>query len=173
MSTRSGDKRLAQPGLKPSFVEDNSGWYITVVCGSLSGQLYANKLDESKKALGKCILAKGTWHSPPEFEVLGGRKSKKWRHSLMHQGRPLCEYDLTCPKTPTLPQPQFQPRPCSNVPAGVSVHDVSLPPCFPVGSLSSNGNVLTSPPQSPRPRLVNPVLSFIKAFPSPGVTKIA
>ena len=45
----------------------------------------------------------------------------------------------------------------------MSVH-VSLPPCFPVGSLSSTGNVLTSPPQSPRPHLVSPVLSFIKAF---------
>ena len=34
------------------FVEDNNGWYISVVCGSLTGQLYVNKLDVSKKALG-------------------------------------------------------------------------------------------------------------------------
>ena len=68
---QSGDKqRVAQSSLKPSFVEDNNGWYISVFCGSLTDQLYVNKLDVSKKALGKCILAKGGWHSPPEFETL-------------------------------------------------------------------------------------------------------
>ena len=50
MSARSGDKqRVAQSSLKPSFVEDNNGWYISVVCGSLTGQLYVNKLDVAIK----------------------------------------------------------------------------------------------------------------------------
>ena len=110
------------------------------------------KLDVSKKALGKCILAKGGWHSLPEFETLGGKKTKKWRHSLMHQGRPLHEYDLTFPKPPTPPQPQL--------PSGASVHAASLPPCFTVGSLSPTSNVLPSP----QPHSVNPVLFFMKAF---------
>ena len=77
MSARSGDRqREAIPRLKPSFIEDSNGWYIVVVCGSITGHLYVNKLDESKKALGKCILVKGSWHSPPEFEALGGKKIK-------------------------------------------------------------------------------------------------
>ena len=71
----------------------------------------------------------------------------------MHQCRPLHEYDLTCPKPPTPPQPQL--------PSGASVLDAaSLPPCFTVGSLSPTSNVLPSP----QPHLVNPVLSFMKAF---------
>ena len=84
-STRRGSTQRT----KPSFGSDNKGWYITVACGSLTGQLYVNKLDWSKKILDKYILAKGTWYSPPEFEVFGGRKSKKWRYSLLHKGRPL------------------------------------------------------------------------------------
>ena len=75
----------SKPSWKPFFVEDN-GWHITVGFGSLS-------VNESKKTLGKCILARGTWHSPPEFEALGRKKSKKLRQSLMHLGRRLCEYD--------------------------------------------------------------------------------
>ena len=162
MSARSGDRqREAIPRLKPSFTEDSNGWYIVVVCGSITGHFYVNKLDESKKALGKCILAKGSWHSPPEFEALGGKKSKRWRHSLVHQGKPLYEYDLTCP---TQPQSKNHSRPGSNVPTGAAEHDASLPPCFSVGSLSSASNVLSSLADSPEPHLVNPVLSFIKAF---------
>ena len=44
MSTRSGDRqREAVPRLKPSFIEDN-GWYVTVVCGGITGQLYVNTI---------------------------------------------------------------------------------------------------------------------------------
>ena len=72
---------------------------------------------------------------------------------LYVQCRPLHEYDLTCPKPPTPPQPQL--------PSGVSILDAaSLPPCFTVGSLSPTSNGLPSP----QPHLVNPVLSFMKAF---------
>ena len=67
MSSRAGNKGAVLPGLKPSFVHDSNGWCIAITCGSLSGYLYVNKLDESKKSLGKCILAKGVWHSSPEF----------------------------------------------------------------------------------------------------------
>ena len=52
----------------------------------------------SKKTLGKCILAKGSWHSPPEFEVLGGKRGRRWRQSLLHQGRPVGDYNLSCPQ---------------------------------------------------------------------------
>ena len=99
MSSRAGNKGAVLPGLKPSFVHDSNGWCIAITCGSLSGYLYVNKLDESKKSLGKCILAKGVWHSPPEFEALGGKRSKHWRQSLLYLGRPLSDYDLTCPRS--------------------------------------------------------------------------
>ena len=86
MSMRGG---ALKSGLQPSLVQDKQGWFIVVNCGSLSGHLYLNKLDESKKTLGKCILAKGSWHSPPEFEVLGGKRGRRWRQSLLHQDRPV------------------------------------------------------------------------------------
>ena len=45
----------------------------------MSGQLYFDKLDESKQSLGKCILVDNTWYTPPEFELLGGKKAKRWK----------------------------------------------------------------------------------------------
>ena len=143
-STRSGSTQRT----KPSFGSDNKGWYITVACGSLTGQLYVNKLDESKKILDKCILAKGSWYSPPEFEVLGGMKSKKWRYSLLHKGRPLHKFDFSCP----------------NPPSGASVPVTMLPPHTGTSPLSSTDNTVHSPASTHESHLVNPVLSFIKAF---------
>ena len=81
--------------LRPSFVSDNGGWFINVTCGAVSGQLYLDRLGESKQSLAKCILVGGTWYTPPEFESLGGKKAKKWKQSLQHSGKPLGDYNLT------------------------------------------------------------------------------
>ena len=129
-----------------------------------------NKLDESKKPLGKCILAKGVWHFPPEFEVLGGKRSKRWRYSLLYLGRRLSDYDITCPGSQ--PPNAGSSSGVSSGAASVAVGNVATSAaCTPVTSLSSQDYVLTSQssdreniPSPTQPMLVNSVLSFIKAF---------
>ena len=44
--------------------------YISISCGSISGQLYVDKMDESKRSSGKCVLVSGAWYSPSEVEAL-------------------------------------------------------------------------------------------------------
>ena len=101
MSTKTGDRHTAKSGLQPSYARDNLGPYISISCGNISGQLYVDKLDESKRSQGKCILVSGTWYSPSEVEALGGKKAKKWRQSLQHMGKSLCEYNLSRAKEPS------------------------------------------------------------------------
>ena len=96
MSLKSKDTQAAKPGLQPSFAKDTFGLYISITCGSVSGQLYVDKLDESKRSPGKCVLVNGSWYTPSEVEALGGKKAKKWRQSLSHMGKPLSVYNLSC-----------------------------------------------------------------------------
>ena len=37
----------------------------------------------------------GSGIHPQEFETLGGKRAKKWRQSLFHLGKRLCEYNLS------------------------------------------------------------------------------
>ena len=93
MSGRS--KRSATPpsaGLRPATSHDSVGEFIIVTCGSLSGNLYLAKLDASNKSQSKCIICSGKWYSPLEFESLAGKKARKWKQSLHHQGKPLSLY---------------------------------------------------------------------------------
>jgi hypothetical protein len=46
------------------------------IIGSISGQLYVDKMDESKMSSGKCVLVCRAWYSPSEVEALGGKKAK-------------------------------------------------------------------------------------------------
>ena len=59
---------------------------ISVICGSVSGELYLDKLsNRSSSKLGgiKCVLSDSSWYSLTEFESLGGKaKSKNWRKSV-------------------------------------------------------------------------------------------
>ena len=55
-------KRAASPSgskLQPTVLHDTLGAYITVTCGSLSGNLYLSKLDESNKSQSKCVVVSG------------------------------------------------------------------------------------------------------------------
>ena len=140
---------------RPNVLHDTQGAYIIVTCGSLSGNLYLRKLDESNRSQSKCVVISGKWYSPPEFETLAGKKAKKWRQSIHHQGKPL-SFFLTSGSLGI----QGYSHDSQVASAGLQVVDpspstshVSLPPCdenscFPV----------------PQPPLVNSVLSFIKAF---------
>ena len=51
-----------------------------------------------KRSLGKCILASNVWYTPPEFEALGGKRARRWKQSLLHIGKYLDDYDLSCPQ---------------------------------------------------------------------------
>ena len=44
--------------------------------------------------IGKCIFFDGKWLTHSEFESSGGKKAKKWKQSLLHLGKQVCEYDL-------------------------------------------------------------------------------
>ena len=81
-------------GLKPTVSHDNVGDFIIITCGSLAGNLYLSKLDESNKSQSKCIVYCGKWYSPPEFETLAGKKARKWKQSLHHQGKPLSQFSF-------------------------------------------------------------------------------
>ena len=48
----------------PTVLSDHQGPCIAITCGSISGHLFLSKLDESKKAQGKCVLVGGKWYTP-------------------------------------------------------------------------------------------------------------
>lgn len=60
----------------------------------MCGKLYVDRVDLSKWAVGKCVQCGGKWYKLSEFEILGGKRDKKWRQSLFHLGKCLCEYNL-------------------------------------------------------------------------------
>ena len=63
MSSMSRDSRVSKSGLKPTYSHDGVGVYLSITCGSVAGCFYLNKLNESKKSLGKCILASNVWYT--------------------------------------------------------------------------------------------------------------
>ena len=91
MASKGSDNQSVKPVLKPSVAYDNFGCYICVSCGSYTAQFYLDKFDESKRSLGKCILLNGSWFTPSEFESHCGKKSKKWKQSIMHSGKSLSD----------------------------------------------------------------------------------
>ena len=83
--------------LLPTIESDSNGSFITVECGSVSGQLYIDRLPkERSKRVGQCVLSASRWYTPLEFEKLGGKSAKKWKSSLSHGGHPLSDYNLAC-----------------------------------------------------------------------------
>ena len=92
MASKCDAMQSSSPRLLPSCAKDSLGVFISVTCGKIYGQLYLDRL--AKKPTGKCVLVCGQWYSPSEVESLGGKKARKWR-SLLHNGKPLADYDLT------------------------------------------------------------------------------
>ena len=177
MSAKGRDNCADKSGLVPSFTSDSLGLYITISCGSVSGRLYIDKLNESKRSPGKCVFVDGVWRTHSEFEILGGKKAKKWRQSLLRMGRPLSDYKLS-----SIAHKQ-------SASAQASLSDVT-PQSNNNGALSGSDNAVLSSQcghnvaQSPEsvlmssrlspcntvttgtnyPLLVDHVLSFIKAY---------
>ena len=163
-----GDGGSATPLLLPTIERDVHGAYFAITCGNISGQFYHAKFSHAKC---KCVLVNKKWYSPSEVEALAGRKARKWRQSLMHLGKPLSAYDLSC-STSTLASVcgQSSTSPdgslsdstlCSgsiDLPAGGQTPAVNVVPSPHREELSSSGQTASAP------CLVSPVLAFIKAF---------
>ena len=64
------------------------------MCGKEQGRLYLEKFGKRKgtKSFEKCIVHKDKTVSPQEFELHAGKKTKAWRKSIKHQGKPLSKY---------------------------------------------------------------------------------
>ena len=168
----SGRGRSNQVGalLSPTFVKDDLGHYMSVVCGSVSGQLYIDRIDLSKRTAGKCVLCSGKWYTPSEFETFGGKRAKKWRHSLLHLGKRLVEYNLSIPPTCLLLATSCNEATIQNNTADITSAVVTSPDAVDATSTSKTDKLPDSPCLSDvnvvrnPPFLVDPVLSFIKAF---------
>ena len=168
-----GDKGVhpgkAGLGKQVSCLNDAQGSYIHITCGSVSGSFYLSKYDESKRSHGKCVLVGGKWYTPSEVETLGGKKARKWKQSLLHNGKPLTDYNLTCPATVTTQDIQITTVPTHNTVTSVR----SVSPCSDV-SLHSNNSPCTLTSMSSTSNmvsvgtnctfLIDPALAFIKAF---------
>ena len=89
-------KKAASPSgskLQPTVLHDSLGAYITVTCGSLSGNLYLSRLDASIKSQSKCVVVSGKWYTRLILKhYIAGKKARKWRQSLHHQRKPLSLY---------------------------------------------------------------------------------
>ena len=57
---------------QPTVLSDSQGLCIAITCGNISGYLFLSKLEESKKAQGKCVLAGRKWYTPSDVEALAG-----------------------------------------------------------------------------------------------------
>ena len=109
------------------------------------------------------FLPKGSWHSLPEFEVLDGKRGRRWRQSLLHQGRPVGDYNLSCPQS-LLVEDDVSAHSLLSAPEQ-SVGDTSSA-CSHGASLSSSNTVLSTQSLSTTNHclLIKSVLCFIKAF---------
>ena len=56
MAVRGIESRLSRSELQPSFSRDNFGLFIVVSYGSVSGQFYIEKVNLTKRFLGKCVM---------------------------------------------------------------------------------------------------------------------
>ncbi|CAM4397267.1 unnamed protein product [Leuciscus chuanchicus] len=64
------------------FQEVRDKKQLVVRCGRMAGSLHRIKYDTGEK----CILCKGKWYSPSEFEAIGGKGShKKWKFSIYYR----------------------------------------------------------------------------------------
>lgn len=62
-----------------AFQEIRKKKVLQVYCGKVAGSLYRMKYEKGEK----CILCKGQWFTPRQFEKFGGKaNSKKWKGSI-------------------------------------------------------------------------------------------
>ena len=144
----------------------------------------------ARKPPGKRVYVDGQWYTHSEVESLGGKKARKWRQSLLHMGKPLVDYDLTCVEQSgvgdTLPHNNdMHTLPCSVQLPSVHQGLPSVSPCSHSGPPSQQGLATVESSQEPGLAtaasasavpscsgcsgentgvLLDTVLSFIKAY---------
>ncbi|KAF4080677.1 hypothetical protein AMELA_G00174170, partial [Ameiurus melas] len=89
-----------KPAMKPKLSQLLEKGELPVTCGDKEGTLYKDKLARGEK----CILSKGSWFTPCDFERFSGReKSKNWKLTIRYQNNTLHkllqEGCLQCPRT--------------------------------------------------------------------------
>ncbi|XP_067316108.1 serine-rich adhesin for platelets-like isoform X2 [Pseudorasbora parva] len=75
-------KMEEQNDLTEIFQEARKQTNLSVCCGNEKGDLYREKYYIGEK----CILCKGKWYSPHQFEIIGGKgHNKKWKFSIYYK----------------------------------------------------------------------------------------
>ena len=65
--------------------------FLNVSCACNEAKFYIKRF--ARGSVGKCILFKGRWITPNEFQAISGRKSSKdWKRSIRLKGRCLKEF---------------------------------------------------------------------------------
>lgn len=80
-------------GARPSSLweSDDLGEHLTVTCAENEAKFYKNRF--ARGSIGKCVLFRGRWITPNEFQAISGRQSSKdWKRSIRLNGRCLKEY---------------------------------------------------------------------------------
>ena len=61
---------------------------MPVKCGGNDGLFYRSKFARGSR--GACILFKGEWLTPNEFQYISGRETcKDWKRSIRYEGKPM------------------------------------------------------------------------------------
>ncbi|XP_043091546.1 deformed epidermal autoregulatory factor 1 homolog [Puntigrus tetrazona] len=69
-------------GLIKVFQEARNKIKLTVRCGKMTGLIYKKKYENGEK----CVLCKGHWFTPRQFEKFGGKgNNKKWKSSIYYK----------------------------------------------------------------------------------------
>lgn len=73
------------------FQTDEYGEFLPVNCNSNDAKLYLSRF--ARGSIGRCVLFRGRWITPNEFQAVCGRQSSKdWKRSIRLRGRCLKEY---------------------------------------------------------------------------------
>lgn len=92
-STTSSDSqtRIPQATSSSLYQADEYGEYVAVSCAENEARFYLNRF--ARGSIGRCVLFKGRWITPNEFQAVSGRQSSKdWKRSIRLKGRCLKEY---------------------------------------------------------------------------------
>ena len=92
-SSSSSSSSSAVAGARPSSLweVDELGEHLQVTCAENEAKFYKNRF--ARGSIGRCVLFRGRWITPNEFQAISGRQSSKdWKRSIRLNGRCLKEY---------------------------------------------------------------------------------
>ena len=90
-SSSSSDAAARSPNTAGLLQADEYGEHLNVSCAGNSAKFYLNRF--ARGSIGRCVLFKGRWITPNEFQAISGRQSSKdWKRSIRLRGRCLKEF---------------------------------------------------------------------------------